>query len=120
MIKYKIEETGYGFRVVELDPVVHVTTIENGETTTLVQSRRAMFGKYGYTPENNPLFAAAWRKESRMWHVDVDCGARRWRGYQSSRAVHEALRKCKVEKRDAQKIMRKAKKLNGQFAPQVY
>jgi hypothetical protein len=111
----EIQATDYGFRVVDREATLTIVHHNVRDEVTRVE-HKLKAELPGWTPENMPLLAAAYQGNS-LWEVDVDCGAQRWHGHQSSQAVATALRRLGF---NPTRIMSDARKIKGELCPHCW
>jgi hypothetical protein len=88
-------------------PLVHESRFENGVltiTATPLDQHPTLSPMARYA-----LFRANYAGD-RHYNVDLDCGAQRWNGTQTSAAVSKALRKCGFDSIQVKSILAMARK----------
>ena len=88
---HRIEKRPEGFAVYLIAPRMVTQTLSSPESG--LTQRVVPFGEVFKCPDP-PLFHTCWQPQSKTWYTDIDYGAKRWRGPQSTSAIRQALRKC--------------------------
>lgn len=107
---YKLVERPRDFSVYPVDKRVQQTTIKDGVATVETMTYQQVFGAHVLTPS---VFDARYEGDDE-WNIDLDCGAQRWNGTQTTEQVRKAMLNLNFHWKEIKRVLKKYKDIHAQ------